>query len=407
MSTIEKNRTWFGGLVITLCFATLSGCSEPKNQLQQIRERGELRIVTRNGPTTYYFERDVETGLEFELVKRYADFLDLPLKIILAKNTAEIIEKINNNEADIAAAALAQSEELQRLLAFGPNYHWITQNVVYRNGRRRPRSLDDIHPYQLHFADGALQAAELDKLKQKHPDLSWITHDDMDTQELLEMIESKEILYTLADSNELAISRIYFPEIRAAFMLDTEPKPLAWAYRRKNDQSLRVTINDFFQQMEQEGSITSLIEYFFGPSEHFDYVDSRKFVDRFNKRLPQYRDLFEKAAKEHGLDWRLLASLGYQESHWNEKAISPTGVRGMMMLTQNTARSVGVTNRLDPAQSIAGGTAYLKSLISRVPERLQEPDRTWFALAAYNVGLGHLEDARKITQKQGSDPYSR
>jgi membrane-bound lytic murein transglycosylase F len=104
------------------------------------------------------------------------------------------------------------------------------------------------------------------------------------------------------------------------------------------------------------------------------------------------------------MDWRLLAAIGYQESYWNPQAVSPTGVRGLMMLTQPTAKHLGVSNRVDPGQSIDGGSHYIRTLIDKMPSPIKEPDRTWMALAAYNVGINHLEDARMITRRRGRDP---
>lgn len=147
-----------------------------------------------------------------------------------------------------------------------------------------------------------------------------------------------------------------------------------------------------------------MIEYFYGPVQKFDYVDQRRFISRFASRLPKYEHIFKTTASEFEFDWRFLAAMSYQESHWDERARSPTGVRGLMMLTLDTAKQVGIANRLDPEQSILGGARYIKQLIRRVPERISNPDRTWFALAAYNIGMGHLEDARVITEKNGKNP---
>ena len=147
-----------------------------------------------------------------------------------------------------------------------------------------------------------------------------------------------------------------------------------------------------------------MIDKYYGPIQKFDYVDQLKFIERFSTRLPNYESYFRQTAKTYDLDWRFLAAMSYQESHWNERARSPSGVRGMMMLTLDTAKQVKVTNRLDPQQSIQGGARYIRQLIGRIPERIQEPDRIWLALAAYNVGFGHLEDARIITEIQGRNP---
>ncbi|MFQ5658826.1 MAG: membrane-bound lytic murein transglycosylase MltF [Gammaproteobacteria bacterium] len=388
-----------------LSYLFLAGCTQPRTQLDWIRERGEIRIVTRNGPTTYFLEKDQETGLEYELASRFADRLGLKLKIVIARNTAEIIDIITRGKADLAAAALISDYSSDNPLMFGPSYQWVTRQVVYRNGHRRPASLDDIYPDYLDLANGTIQSLHLARLREAHPSLSWHVHINRDNHELLEMIENGEILYTVANSNELALARQYYPEIRAAFNL-SPPQPLAWAFKKSDDQSLVNAVRQFYDQISNNGELAELIEHFYGPVEFFDYVDSRKFVDRIRKRLPKLKPLFEQAAKSYHIDWRMLAAVSYQESHWDEHARSPTGVRGLMMLTLDTAKSIGVTNRLNPKQSIMGGTKYLKKLVDRIPGRIKQPDRTWFALAAYNTGFGHLEDARILTEKQGGDPDS-
>ena len=390
-------------LSVLICFISLSGCTQPKSALEQILERGELRVATRNGPTTYYFEKDKETGLEYELARRFAEQLHVKLKIIVAKNTPALLQMIKSGKADIGAAALVKSEHSERYLAFGPGYQWITQNLIYRNQNEIPRSLADIAPAKLDLAEGVVQPQELVKLQKSYPKLKWNLHPDKDVDDLLEMLEDKKISYTVVNSNDQAIMRHYFPEIRAAFNI-SDPKPLAWAFRKSDDTSLQIAVDAFFALMEKEGELSNLIEYFYGPAEKFDYVDSRTFVKKFAKVFPVYKPSFEQAAAQTDLDWRLLAAVSYQESHWNKRATSPTGVRGLMMLTQDTAKTVGVDNRLDPDKSIVGGASYLRSLIDKLPKRITEPDRTWLALAAYNLGYGHLEDARVITQRQGGDP---
>ena len=132
-------------------------------------------------------------------------------------------------------------------------------------------------------------------------------------------------------------------------------------------------------------------------------MGARQFHKATQKKLVEYKDMFVEYAGDD-LDWRLLAAVSYQESHWKPHAKSPTGVRGMMMLTLNTAKQLGIKNRLDAEQSIRGGAQYLRKVIKRVPPRISDPDRTWFALAGYNVGWGHVEDARIITQQLGLDP---
>jgi membrane-bound lytic murein transglycosylase F len=139
-------------------------------------------------------------------------------------------------------------------------------------------------------------------------------------------------------------------------------------------------------------------------TENFSVADSQRLGELVAKRLPTYQALFQETASQFDLDWHLLAAVAYQESHWNPKARSPTGVRGLMMLTLSTAREMKIKNRLDPLQSLQGGAAYLAKLKGRLPKRIVEPDRTLMTLAAYNVGFGHLEDARILTQRGGKNP---
>jgi membrane-bound lytic murein transglycosylase F len=279
----------------------------------------------------------------------------------------------------------------------------VTYQLVYRQDGRRPESLADIAPDTLHLAEGTFVAPYLEQLKRENPGLLLHVHKILGTFELLELLESGHIAYTVVPSNELAHARQIHPEIRAAVNM-SEPEPLVWGVRDDaRDRSLLVAVNDFVRRLETSGALGRLLDHFYGPVESFDYVDSREFLERFAERLPELQPTFEFVAAEFGIDWRLLAAIAYQESHWNPQARSPTGVRGLMMLTAVTAKRMGIKDRLDPEQSLRGGAAYLLELKEKIPRRIAEPDRTWFALAAYNVGFGHLEDARILTQRQGGN----
>ncbi|MEE8343000.1 MAG: membrane-bound lytic murein transglycosylase MltF, partial [Gammaproteobacteria bacterium] len=156
--------------------------------------------------------------------------------------------------------------------------------------------------------------------------------------------------------------------------------------------------------IKQDGTLGRLMDRYYGHLPEFNYVGTSSFLRHIRSRLPKYQELFMQGADAIGEDWRLVAAIGYQESHWNPKAVSPTGVRGIMMLTRNTTAYLGLNNRIDPRQSILGGARYFSLVKRKVPARISEPDRTWLALAAYNIGFGHLEDARKLTEGQGGNP---
>jgi peptidoglycan lytic transglycosylase F len=388
---------------LALALLMLSGCSESRSQLEEVLHRGEIRIATHKGPASYYLDKDGETGLEFELATSFANHLGVKLSLIVANNNAEVNAMLESGRADIAAGGISQPHSPDAPFIYGPDYQWLTRQIVYRTSHWRPTSLVDIYPDQLNMTDGTVPQSTLEKLRELTPSLSWVTHSDKDNNGLLKMVQNGEILYAVAYSNDVILARESYPEIRPAFNL-TGPEPLAWAVKNSNDHSLLGAVQQFHKEITQEGKLADLIERFYGPTGFFDYVDSRKFIDKYTKRLPGLKPYFKRSADKHNIDWRLLAALSYQESHWNQNAQSRTGVRGLMMLTQVTAKQLGISNRLDPQQSIEGGARYLHSLTIRLPERISEPDRTWFALAAYNVGFAHLEDARVLTQRDGGNP---
>ncbi len=365
-----------------------------------------IRVITRLAPSTYYIDKDGETGLEYELLSRFARELGVDYELVIVNNTADIAQLISTNQADLAAVGMIHPTDNDQRLVFGPGYQWVTKQVVYRNGQSKPHNLGEMYPHILHLSEGMLQSAVLEQYRRRYPTLAWEIHPDKSTYELLQMVERGEIRYTVAYSNELAHARLLNPEIRTAFDISSQ-QPLSWLLKLEDhDDSLLQSVQQFYQKITADGRLAELIQQFYGPVEFFDYVDSRKFIDRYHRRLRELKPLFQAAAAEFAFDWRLLAALSYQESHWDPMARSATGVRGIMMLTRATARHVGVTDRLDAQQSIQGGANYLRQLAEKIPARIGEPDRTWFMLAAYNVGFGHLEDARVLTQKQGADPDS-
>ncbi|MBE0439532.1 MAG: membrane-bound lytic murein transglycosylase MltF [Gammaproteobacteria bacterium] len=388
--------------LLLLSLTLLMACSEAQPHLEEIRERGELRVLTRYGPTTYYVKGNELAGLEYELAERFATFLNVRLKIIVPENLGNMLTLIEQGKADIAAAGLTITPARKDLIRFGPVYQEVTEQLVYRNGNPIPQDITALNG-QLEVVASSSHVEQLESYKQDIPELEWTENQQLDSSGLLELVQLEMIDYTIADSNEIAANQGLFPELRVAFDI-SEPRPLAWALPLSEDGSLYNEIVTFFAQLDQSGDLDRLIAKYYGHIRRFDYVDTRAFHHRILTDLPTYQPLFEQAAKQYGFDWRLLAAISYQESHWDPKAVSSTGVKGLMMLTQATAKQMNIDNREDPQQSIPAGAAYLAYIRENLPERIQEPDRTWLALAAYNIGLGHLEDARILTQKNGKNP---
>ncbi len=390
-------------LLVLLLLPVLLSCSFfANNKLKAVKSAGELVVLTRASPTTYYDTPEGPAGFEYDLVKSFADYLGVKPRFIVAEKFSNIIPRLLNGDADIAAAGITVTEARSKLIQFGPPYEEIRQQVVYRLGTDRPANVEALVGRQIEVQAGTSYVERLNELKQEYPQLKW-TEVDKETEELLQVVWEGLLEITIADSNIVAINRQYFPELQVAFSLQN-PESLAWAFPPSEDQSLQDAAAKFLEKSRASGELAQLIDRYYGPASRSNFINLSVFKVRQRSLLPQFQLLFEKAGKRYGLDWRLLAATGYQESYWDPKAGSPTGVRGMMMLTEETANQLGITDRLDAAQSIDGGTRYLQSLIERMPPGVTGPDRLWMALAAYNIGINHLEDARIITQKKGHDP---
>lgn len=388
---------------IVLCLL-LGTCSPHLTLMGQVQRAGVLKVVTRNAPMTYYIGPEGPVGPEYELARAFAEFLGVALEMYTMDSVPLLLAEVASGRAHMAAAGLTATPGRRELFEFGPEYRRVTQQLVYRVGTPMPRTLEQTYGRRIEVPAFSSFIDALEDLRMTAPGLTWLENPELDVQELLAQVSAGEVDLTLADSTTVLMNRYFQPDIRVAMDIG-EPRPVAWAFRAdRRDRSLVAAAEAYFAEPSMDERLAGIGDRYFGHTERFDYVGTRTFLHHIETRLPNYRGLFEEAAAEHGLDWRLLAALGYQESHWNPLAISPTGVRGMMMLTLRTADAMGVADRENPAQSIHGGARYLRQVSDAIPERIPEPDRTWLALAAYNVGSGHLEDARRITQHRGFDP---
>ncbi len=381
---------------------TLSCSFFENNKLQAIKSAGELVILTRTSPTTYYETPEGPAGFEYDLTKSFAGYLGVKARFVVVEKFSDIVPRLVKAEADMAAAGITVTEARSKIIRFGPPYQEIRQQVVYRLGTDRPANVPALIGRQIEVQKGTSYVDRLNELKQEYPELKW-TEVDKETEELLQIVWEGLLEFSIADSNIVAVNLQYFPELQVAFTIH-KPESLAWAFPLVEDRSLHAAATEFLEKSRASGELAQLIDRYYGPAGRSNYINVSVFKLRARNRLPQYQLIFEKTGKQYGLDWRLLAAIGYQESFWNPTATSPTGVRGMMMLTEETANQLSITDRLDATQSIDGGTRYIQGLINRLPPGVTGPDRLWMALAAYNLGLSHLEDARIIAQKQGRDP---
>lgn len=371
--------------------------------LDQILALGELRVLTHNGPATFYYGKDEPRGIEYELVRGFAERLGVDLKIVVEDRLNSLLPGVRaGGPGHLAAASLVKTDPREALVTFGPSYGKVEQQVIYRRGSARPKSFADLVDGSIEVRAGSMHADLLEDARAELPALIWREDPRASLEDLIRRVHEGLIDYTIVPSNVFGLLRHSYPEARAAFSVG-ETYEIAWALPKGADD-LREEVAAYFAEIEATGELDRLLDRYYFAARDFDYVGSRAFLRHIEERLPQFKPYFEEAAQLTGIDWRLLAAIGYQESHWNPDAVSPTGVRGLMMLTQDTASMMEVTDRVDARESAIGGALYFRNVVGKIPERIPEPDRTWLAVAAYNLGFGHLEDARIITQIQGGDP---
>ncbi len=382
----------------------LSGCLY-QDSLDEILSEGEIHVMSRNGPTTFYEGRNGPDGFEYDLAQLFSRDLGVDLRFRSRYNIEAIFASLERGSSHIAAAGLSITPERKQRFALSRPYREISSHFIYRTGTHRPRNVQQLAGRSLMVVADSAQVETLSRLRADFPELTWRVEPGLEALDLLELVAAGDIDATLVDSDEFSAQRALFSSLGVGFTLPEEAEK-AWVLI-DDDRNRRLInrINSFFDRIEADGTLESLREEHFGHASDVSQASSVTFARNMHRKLPKYRPLIEEVAAEFQLDWEFLAAVSYQESHWNPLARSPTGVRGMMMLTMNTARELGVENRLDARQSLRGGARYFKNMKRRLPEDITEPDRTWFALAAYNIGLGHLEDARVLTERRGADPH--
>jgi len=418
LMTLSRYPHVLHSFIIACLIVAISGCqidSKPQSDLNNIRERGILRVGVVNNQLSYFIGPDGPSGIDYELAREFANELGVKLEIKSVFRVSSLFPALRRGDIDIIAAG--QTQTLSRIKKFraGPAYYYVNQEVIYRQGQWKPRSIKQIvnkwdtlkenNPDKTLFAivDDEHLKQTLNQAKKKYPSFNYKLRKNSDINELLKQVSQGHLLFTLAGSIEVSLAQRIYPDLATAFEL-TEDQPISWYIRKSDDESLYALMIEFFGHQKQSGMLATLEERYIGHVRTFDYFDTRAFIRALDSRLPKWTPVFQKYSDE--FDWRLIAALAYQESHWNPRAISPTGVRGMMMLTLPTAKSVGVTNRLNPEQSIRGGVKYLRRILTRIPDSVPEHEKIWFALASYNMGYGHMMDARRLVRSQGGDPNS-
>jgi membrane-bound lytic murein transglycosylase F len=407
-----NNKQWMRSIFIAVLCICFIGC-KPVDEVDKAPaidpNKKEIVFVTHNGPSTYYLNNDNQpAGIEYDLaslfVKTY--FPDHEVRFLLVNSISDVIPSLLKGKAHIAAANLSVTHLRQHLVIFSTPYQETQQQLIFNNEvNKKPKDISDIFDKKISVPEGTSYEEHLAALQKKHSLLKWHSAKRTNTESLLEEVADGLLDFTVADSHLAALMQNYHPNLDVAMPIGTADK-IAWAMSKNSDPQLIAKINTFFSKIKEDGTLRNLLDRYYGHNKRLNSLDVTTFLKRTNSLLPKYIHLFKQAQDITGIDWRLLAAVSYRESHWDTYNTSPTNVRGLMMLTEGTADLMGVTDRLDPKQSIPAGAKYLLKLIDTIPERIPEPDRTYMALASYNIGYAHVEDARVLAKRLGLNPDS-
>lgn len=381
----------------------------PFSKLEEIKKKKQLDAIVVNSSTVYYFGNNNKEGFEYELLKAYTKDIGVELNLKVVSTISEALKLTKTGFGDITSAAITKTSQREKQYTFGPSYYQVQQQVIcsrnlFKKGKF-PNSIEDLVDINIVVGENTSYERSLIEAKQVNPDIKYTLSSELSSSQLLEMVSNNKIDCTIADSNIFSINQRYYPSLTFAFSI-SERESLSWVMRDDSE----TLVNDMYRWLNkyiQNGDMAKLKDKYYGHINIFDYYNTVVFHKRIKARLPKYIEYFKNAAIKNDLSWIYLAAQSYQESHWNPKAKSYTGVRGIMMLTRVTAKSVGVTNRLDARKNIFGGAKYMAKMIKYVPKEVEgDENRMKFALASYNVGMGHILDARVLAKRLHKNPNS-
>ncbi|MEP6996474.1 MAG: membrane-bound lytic murein transglycosylase MltF [Betaproteobacteria bacterium] len=365
----------------------------------------ELTVLLRTGPATWFVGADDQgAGIDYDLAQMFALQEGATLKVI---PTGDPVDRLatEGGGSRLGAGNLylpgPVTPAATNAVLYSSGYYAAEPVLIYNINGFKPESWGDLAGESVGVLEGGGLASALAKVRADHSEVRWQMITLPSTEAMISQVSDGTLSYAIVASYDAEAARHVYLNFDKAFAVAGKQQ-LVWAFPPA-DRQLRDRVNAFFAQLRRDGRLQRLIERYFSYGT-VPRIDAGVFQERIKSALPQLRGAFQRAQQETGIEWRLLAAIAYQESKWDAQATSETGVRGLMQLTEETAQRLGGVDRLDPNASVLAAARYLRDLKSRLPQRIAEPDLTWLALGAYNIGIAHLEDARILAQKQKLDP---
>ena len=388
-------------LIIVSSFFISSGEFFDKSSSLPVKTDKLIVIAVNSYGTFYQNYKGEYAGLEFDLVSEFAEEIDKKIKFIVVSDVEAALLSLEKNQGHMITGINVADLSRQHI-SFGPIYQRVQPQIAYNTNFSKPKNISDLSGKNIEIVSGTVHSDQLHKEKLKIPSLKW-TEMNTSVDDLLTRLSKGQSDYVVADSIQISIQKNFYTNLGVAINLGKKSGK-AWAFSSYMEPELKTKARRFFKKINKDGNLNRLLDKYYGHIHRLGQDDVKKFLKNTRKLLPDLRSYFYEAEEKTNIDWRLIAALAYQESHWDRMATSSTNVRGIMMLTEDTAQRMEVTDRLDARQSILAGARYLLILKDTLPSRIVEPDRTWIALAAYNQGYGHIEDARILAQRMKLSP---
>lgn len=401
-------------IYLLFCFCFLFSCKKKPEQstydFAQIKEKGELTIITLNSSTSYFIYKEEPMGYDYDLAQDFCDHYGLKLNVKVAENANRLIEMLNNREGDLVAFAVPIQNELKDSVIYC-GLQQITHQVLVQSFNKGDTLIKDV----TELIDKDVYVEGNTKYHQRLQNLDSelgggiriheLSEDTITSEDLIEMVSVGKIKYTIADEYIAKLNRTYFRNIDISLQVSFDQRA-SWAVR-KDTPELAKALDDWFKENDNTPVYKSITKKYFELSKQpfeGDYEIPRNLP---KGSVSLYDDLFKKHAKGTKYEWQFLAAVCYHESRFQNNLTSWAGAAGIMGLMPRTAKSLGLKSedRMNPDLSIGAAVELLDRLdkIFRKVDNIQEREK--FILAAYNAGNGHVNDAQALAQKYGANPY--
>lgn len=400
--------------LLALSILSATGCKNKSGRidevqgydLTQIKDSGELVVLTLYSSTSYFIYRGEPMGFQYELSEQFAKSLGVKLRVEVAKNAEELIHKLLAGEGDMIAYNLPVTKEWKDSLTYCGEDIITHQVIVQRNGRQ-DKPLTDVTQLvdkDIYVKPGKYyeRLVNLDEELGGGIRIHEVTSDSITAEDLITQVAQGKIAYTVADNDLAQLNKTYYPNLNTNLSISFDQRS-SWAVR-KNSPLLAAAANKWHQENMTSPAYQASTKRYFEISKAMPHTSILSVRDG---KISHFDNLFKKYAKEIGWDWRLLASLAYTESNFDTTAVSWAGAKGLMQLMPATARAMGIHpgKEQNPEESIKAAIKYIASTNKSLKMIPDEKERINFILASYNAGLGHIYDAMALAEKYGKNKF--